>query len=107
MSTPESIRLNFTPYDEQRDVLNSDARFRVVAAGRRSGKTLMAAVETVKRMLNGPSNWRGYWVGAEHQHADTAYQLIDRVLPESIVARRNKSPPRVIERRVGTHLPRA
>lgn len=97
MSTRNGVQLSFEPYAEQREVLNDGTRFRVVAAGRRSGKTLMAAVETVRRMLNGPDNWRGYWVGAEHHHADTAYQLINRVLPEEIVATRNKSPPRVIE----------
>ena len=89
--------LEFAPYDEQHDVLESDARFRVVAAGRRSGKTLMAAVETVRRALEGGPNWRGYWVGAEHRHADTAFRTIDAALPDRIVARRNQSPPRTIE----------
>jgi hypothetical protein len=89
--------LEFDPYDEQRAVLSSDARFRVVAAGRRSGKTLMAAAETVRRALAGTASWRGYWVGAEHRHADTAYRLIDSALPDRIIATRNKSPPRTIE----------
>ncbi|AFH21535.1 terminase large subunit [environmental Halophage eHP-3] len=89
--------LEFDPYGEQADVLGSPARFRVVAAGRRSGKTLMAAAETVRRALSGGSNWSGYWVGAEHRHADTAFTLIDNVLPSDIVATRNQSPPRTIE----------
>ena len=87
----------FTPYDEQRQVLTSDARFRVVAAGRRSGKTLMAAAETVRQALEGGPNWRGYWVGAEHRHADTAFRTIDAAVPNRLVARRNQSPPRTIE----------
>lgn len=89
--------LAFKPYPEQAEVLQSDARFRVVAAGRRSGKTIMAAVETVRRAVNGPTDWHGYWVGAEHRHADTAYTLVDKALPEALVARRNQSPPRTIE----------
>ena len=89
--------LAFTPYDEQRAVLESDARFRVVAAGRRSGKTLMAGYETVRRALNGDPGWRGYWVGAEHKHADTAFRLIDNALPDELVVRRKMSPPRLIE----------
>ena len=98
MPTPnEPIRINFNPYPKQREVLESDARFRVVAAGRRSGKTIMAAFETVRRALEGSSGWRGYWVGAEHQHAKTAYRLIDKVLPDRIVERRNQSPPRTID----------
>lgn len=99
MSTPDrgSVRVNFTPYPEQREVLESNKRFRVVAAGRRSGKTIMAAFATVRRALEAGSGWRGYWVGAEHQHAKTAYRLIDAVLPEEVVTRRNQSPPRTIE----------
>jgi hypothetical protein len=92
-----NIHLQFTPYDEQREVLESDARFRVVAAGRRSGKTIMAAFETVHRAAEADGDWRGYWVGAEHQHAKTAFRLIDKVLPDDLVARRNQSPPRTIE----------
>jgi len=96
MST-RNVHLSFTPYEEQREVLQSPARFRVVAAGRRSGKTIMAAVETVRRALEAPAGWRGYWVGAEHQHAKTAYRLIDSALPEALVERRNQSPPRTID----------
>ncbi len=97
MST-RSLSLEFSPYDEQADVLGSDARFRVVAAGRRSGKTLMAAAETMRRAVTSDKDdWRGYWVGAEHHHADTAFNLVDKALPDEIVARRKMSPPRLIE----------
>lgn len=89
--------MRFTPYDEQADVLGSPARFRVVAAGRRSGKTLMAAAETVRKALQSSGSWTGYWVGAEHRHADTAFSLIDNALPNDLVDTRNKSPPRTIE----------
>jgi hypothetical protein len=97
MPTPNSVSLSFDPYPQQAQVLNSDARYRVVAAGRRSGKTLMAAVETVRRALESDGDWTGYWVGAEHQHAQTAYRLISDALPEDVVEARNKSPPRTIE----------
>jgi len=96
-ATPDRVELAFDPYAEQREVLGSDARFRVVAAGRRSGKTLMAAAETVRRALESDGNWKGYWVGAEHRHADTGFSIIDNAVPESAVARRKMSPPRTIE----------
>ena len=89
--------LAFDPYAEQADVLRSDARFKVVAAGRRSGKTLMAAYETVRRAIDADPGWRGYWVGAEHKHSDTAFRLIDSALPDALVERRKMSPPRLIE----------
>jgi len=97
MST-RSINLQFTPYPEQREVLESPARFRVVAAGRRSGKTLMAAAEMVRKALTSDrDDWHGYWVGAEHHHATTAYDLVTKALPDELIARKNKSPPRTIE----------
>ena len=91
------INLNFSPYDEQQQVLKSDARFRVVAAGRRSGKTLMAAFETARRALNAEGSWRGYWVGAEYHHCQTAFDILDSVLSDSVVDRKKHSPPREIE----------
>jgi len=95
---------NFEPHDEQRAVHKSDARFRVVAAGRRSGKTILAAVATVRRALEGNENWNGYWVGAEHHHSLTAFNLIDAALPERLVTRRKESPPRVIELNDGPEI---
>jgi hypothetical protein len=92
-----TTRLAFEPYAEQQVVLDSDARFRVVAAGRRSGKTIMAAAESVRRALESDGDWHGYWVGAEHHHAETAFELFDSALPDALVKRRNRSPPRLIE----------
>ena len=97
MSTRNDTRLKFEPYAEQREVLESGARFRVVAAGRRSGKTLMAGFETVRRALESDGDWHGYWVGAEHRHADTGFQLIDNAVPDALTNERKMSPPRTIE----------
>ena len=97
MSTRNATRLKFEPYPEQHDVLESDARFRVVAAGRRSGKTLMAGFETVRRALASDGDWHGYWVGAEHRHADTGFQLIDNAVPDALTSERKMSPPRTIK----------
>lgn len=97
-------RLQFSPHAQQRRVLHSDARFRVVAAGRRGGKTKMAVFATLARALEAGDGWRGYWVGAEHHHALTAFNLVDATLPESVVARRKESPPRVIEHVDGWEL---
>jgi hypothetical protein len=94
----------FAPHDEQRAVHGSDARFRVVAAGRRSGKTILAAVATVRRALEGDSSWNGYWVGAEHHHSLTAFELIDAAVPDRLVTRRKESPPRVIELNDGPEI---
>lgn len=97
MSTHNGPELIFDPYEEQQAVLDSDARFKVVAAGRRSGKTLMAAAETVRRAISSDGDWHGYWVGAEQRHASTGFDLIDAAVPQTLTTKRNKSPPRTIE----------
>lgn len=96
--------LRFNPYAEQRQVLTSDARFRLVAAGRRSGKTLLAAVATVKRALEADDDWLGWWVTPTHDIADTGFRLIDDHLPDGVVADRKLSPPRAIEFKNGARL---
>jgi hypothetical protein len=97
-------RIAFEPYPEQRAVLESPARFRVVAAGRRSGKTTLAAVETVRRMFDAHGDWLGYWVTPTHDIADTGFRLIDDALPDDVVAERKLSPPREIELVNGARL---
>lgn len=97
MSTTRTPRIEFEPYDEQRAVLDSDARFRVVAAGRRSGKTMLAAVETVRRAFQGGERWHGAWVAPAHKHTQTAYDLIDDAVPDQFKRRAKRSPPYVHE----------
>jgi len=46
---PRQATVNWSPHAAQRRAYQSDARFRAIAAGRRSGKTTLAAVETVDR----------------------------------------------------------
>lgn len=45
------------PHRIQREILNSKARFRVVAAGRRLGKTITAQIESTLRLLKGQKIW--------------------------------------------------
>jgi len=92
MSTP-TVELDFQPYDEQREVLESPARFRAVAAGRRSGKTMLAGFETVRRALQGGSGWHGWWVTPGHSISETGFTLIDNALPDAVVEKRKSAPP--------------
>ncbi len=50
--------LNFNLHDKQREVFNHPARFKVVAAGRQSGKTTLASVELIVAALSSES-WGG------------------------------------------------
>lgn len=91
------FRVNIDAYPEQQAVLQSDARFRVVAAGRRTGKTTLAGFETARRMATAGPDWLGYWIAPTHDIADTGFRLLDNALPDGVVANRKLSPPREIE----------
>jgi len=96
MST-QTLRVNIDAYDEQRQVLTSDARFRVVAAGRRTGKTTLAGFETARRMAAADGDWLGYWIAPTHDIADTGFRLMTDALPDDVIADTKLSPPREIE----------
>jgi phage terminase large subunit-like protein len=86
--------IEFNPYAEQRQVLNSDATFRTVVAGRRSGKTLLAAAETVRRAFrDGHDGWLAWWMTPGNDIAETGFNLMDRALPDRLVANSRASPP--------------
>lgn len=64
---------DFRPHDAQLEILDSPARFRVVRAGRRFGKTrLAAALATVDLMLGR----RVWWIAPQHSMALEGYRYI-------------------------------
>jgi len=95
--SPQTLRVNIDGYDEQREVLASDARFRVVAAGRRTGKTTLAGFETARRMADADGDWLGYWIAPTHDIADTGFRLMTDALPDGVIGDTKLSPPREIE----------
>jgi hypothetical protein len=85
--------INWEPHDHQRQAYESDARFRAVAAGRRSGKTTLAAVETIERALSGGDGWMGAWVTPGHSITETGFRTIDNAVADAYVSGRKQSPP--------------
>lgn len=84
--------LQFQPHEGQKEILLSDARFRVVCCGRRWGKSLMAAVEALSVALAGGKVWV---VGPDAQSAsvifDECWRLSRHV--EKYIVRRKVNPP--------------
>jgi hypothetical protein len=99
---PEAF--GFKPHDAQRPPWKSEARFKAIAAGRRSGKTVLAAADTVWRALRGGSSWRGWWVTPSHDIADTGFQLIEEAIADANIAERKLSPPREIHLTNGAEI---
>ncbi|AFH22651.1 terminase large subunit [environmental Halophage eHP-31] len=100
----ERVRVGGNPHATQRAAYCSDARFRVIAAGRRSGKTELAKVETVERALAGDGSWLGAWVTPGHSITETGFRAVDQELPDHRVASRKQSPPYRHELTTGARL---
>lgn len=86
------IRL-YNPHKGQRRIHRSKARFRVVACGRRFGKTLMACNEIVKFALD-YKNASCAWVAPWFRQAKIAYRLIRRAFAKTgnrIIVRKSDS----------------
>jgi len=97
-------RIQWSPHDHQQQAYDSEARFRVVAAGRRSGKTTLAAVETVERAFRGGSDWAGAWVTPGHAITETGFRTIDDAVTDDWIRSRKQSPPYRHEFRGGGRL---
>lgn len=69
----------------QLDILGSDARFRTLAAGRRWGKTKVAAHEIVKR-ANKP-NQMIWWIANTYKNVTRGYREVVNQLPKSWLAK--------------------
>lgn len=103
MST-QQVRIDWSPHQAQRRAYESDARFRAIAAGRRSGKTTLAAVETVERAFAGGSGWMGAWVTPGHSITETGFRTIDEAVDNVAIAGRKQSPPYRHEFTTGARL---
>lgn len=77
----------FVPHEGgQLDVMVSDARFRVVDAGRRWGKTKLAAHEVIKAASSKP-NQVVWWVANTYRNVGRGYKEVVRQLPPSMLAK--------------------
>lgn len=70
----------------QVEVLSNRARFRVVRAGRRWGKTKIAARETIREAITNPGtvNW---WIANRWRNTRRGYRNILKQLPPSLLAK--------------------
>jgi hypothetical protein len=80
----------FVPHEGgQVDVMNSKARFRVLRAGRRWGKTELAAHEVIMAALSKP-NQMVWWVANSDKNVRRGYRKVKTQLPRMLLA---KDPP--------------
>lgn len=93
-SLPEGaivIESRFTPHKNQQIIRNSTARFKIVVAGRRFGKTVFALNELINEALS-HSGVRGWYVAPTYRQAkDIAWKLLFSYLPQEFIAKKNES----------------
>lgn len=80
----EARRLKAHP-GGQRAILNSHARFRTLAAGRRWGKTKVAAHEIVRRAME--PDQMIWWIANTYKNVSRGYREVVNQLPPSLLAK--------------------
>lgn len=77
--------------DPQSDIYHDDARFRVVVAGRRFGKTFLSTAELVRQAMIG--RLRNVWYIAPTYKAakDIAWDMLKQVIPDGYARKINES----------------
>jgi hypothetical protein len=79
----------------QATVLQSDARFRIVACGRRWGKTVTSAKAVRDGLLEHGQGWLAWWVAPTYQQAEIGLRTLLDEIPEEFVREVNRSKLRV------------
>jgi hypothetical protein len=113
MSTTKTQGVPLTPapqykvHDKQRDVLSSDARYRVCRWGRRAGKNVTATIDVVEYVRDpsqsqwGPEDPRDvlvWWIGPTYDQANKhGYNKIKSAVPDAWIEDYGESKPRFIE----------
>lgn len=100
----ERLRAAWTPHEGgQRDVLDRDARFKVVSCGRRWGKTELASFTAAEFALehDGALVW---WVAPNYNQADVGVRTIRSVLPDSVSYDLTRSEPKNVRFQNGSEI---
>ena len=106
MTKKPKIRLPFKPHDGgQREVVNSDARNRIVACGRRWGKTMLAAYEAQRIAIEEPEA-EIWWVAPTYNETKVGFEMCTDAIEDAFAPQenRNRSPPQSIEFTNGSRI---
>lgn len=94
MSTLE-LKIPYQPSPKQQEIHDSTARFKVVAAGRRFGKTTLAINELIKKAISYPQQPgrpvpRSWFVCATYKQAEMiAWKMLFQYLPKEVIKKKN------------------
>jgi phage FluMu gp28-like protein len=92
------IKRRWTPHTIQRRILNDETRFRVVAAGRRTGKTTFARNDCFEYAWQNPGAYVWYVAPTDADARELAFEpLVNEIIPEAALdGEPKRSSPREI-----------
>ncbi|MFD1515655.1 terminase large subunit domain-containing protein [Halomarina rubra] len=99
----DEVRLEWSPHPGQQDILSDDSRFKIVACGRRWGKTECAAKWLVGQAL-APEADLVWWVGPGYEVVDPGYYAVLDTLPDRLIADTKESKPYHIDLVYGARI---
>ena len=84
------VRIKFKAFDKQQQIIDSPARFRVLAAGRRFGKSYLAAAEAIRFALK--EKRQTVWcVAPIYSQTKKLWRIILDLLPYDLIRNTNRS----------------
>ncbi len=85
------IESKFYPHLNQQKIKDCDARFIVVVAGRRFGKTCFAINELINNALSFPGTKNWYIAPTYHQAKEIAWKMLQFYLPPEFISKKNEA----------------
>ena len=97
------VKSSWSPHEGgQGEVMTSDARFRVVACGRRWGKTEMAARETVRYL--GDRDTLVWWVAPTYDETQRGFKAVKKAVPQRLIESVGRTWPKSIDLPNGSRI---
>lgn len=91
----KTLQTPWEPHPGQRDVRKSNARFRIVACGRRWGKTELAAYEAADCL--GRPETLVWWVSPTYDIADIGFDAVEEQLPPGSIEDEKRTKPKAYD----------
>lgn len=94
------------PHEKQKPIINSEARFRIVRAGRRFGKTKISAREIVRNAITQP-NSMNWWVSNQWKNSRRGFRNIVQQIPPELLAKpapMDSSPELILRFKNGSNI---
>lgn len=98
-----AVDLDWEPHEGQQAVRDSEARFKIVSAGRRWGKTKLAATAIIERATAAPETLC-WWVAPSYRVAETGWNEVTDALPDEFIDEKKRSKPRHVDLMNGSRI---